>query len=54
MPSYMKSTFTRNRKALKDISGEGAAGGFGIDDGDDVTTRYKKQPEIIKEEESER
>ena len=43
VPSYMKSTYTRNRKALKDLSGEGAAGGFGVEDGDDVmTTRYQK------------
>lgn len=49
----MKSTFTRNRKALKDISGEGAAGGFGLDDGDNITTRNKKQQEVIREEHTE-
>jgi|TARA_B110000285_G_scaffold121244_1_gene137101 hypothetical protein len=42
IPSYMKSTYTRNRKALKDLSGEGAAGGFGIKDGDEITTHHQK------------
>jgi hypothetical protein len=49
----MKSTYTRNRKALKDLSGEGAAGGFGIKDGDEITTRNQKHQEVIQEEASE-
>jgi hypothetical protein len=45
VPSYMRSTYTRNLKSLVDLSGQGAAGGFMGGEGSAHQTNHKEETE---------